>query len=230
MGVTDVVMTLPVGTTFDDFANQGAPAAPDKAAAVISDDGDSTYLRDNVAGHRQTLHHAALAARDVNTVKSKVIARGPATPILLGEMARADETNAEQQLIGEFTNDYADSPLTSAAMDNPYSGDANWTPQNFNDSVGILVLNTMDIINITKWVLEVDFVPEAGGIITFGFSWIPPLLASGLFGNALRAMDGDVLYKAIRQVIGKVEVAPSRYDVQQIIDALAIRPSFSFMG
>jgi hypothetical protein len=80
----------------------------------------------------------------------------------------------------------------------------------------------------TYW--EVTFEPKAGGLITFGFQWIPPLLASGLFGNALRSVDGSVLYSAMRKVIGRAKIVPSRHELQQVIDMMTVRPRFVFLG
>jgi hypothetical protein len=222
--VVDVAMALPVGSVYNAWALTGA----DKASAVATNDGDTTRLTGTI-NQRQTLNTFKPAASAIISVKHKMTARmsvaGPNN--LNGECWTADETTGSAQVaVSGFVASYTEQ--TSAACNNPYSGDANWTVADFNNMVATVVMPVNFTCFLTKWVLELDYTPAGGGWYIFGLgSWLPPLVAaSNLFGSCLSA-EIDLLYVYVSKLLeNKVGNWPSKDLLPDVLHKLQRRPVY----
>ena len=78
---------------------------------------------------------------------------------------------------------------------------------------------------------EIEF-GGGGGLVKFGCQWLPPLIASGLFGNYILSEPVSKLYPAIRRIIRGAGVRPwpSARELERVADMLFRRPRFVFLG
>jgi len=118
--------------------------------------------------------------------------------------------------------------------DNEALNPAGWSIAKIDSAWCTMESNNVDAGN-GGFYSEVYFVIDfgsGGGLIKFGWQWIPPLLASGLFGNHILSEPVSKLYPAIRNVIRGAGVRPwpALQELDHVADMLLRRPRFVFLG
>jgi len=118
--------------------------------------------------------------------------------------------------------------------DNEALSTVDWTIAKVDSAWCTMESNNVDGAN-GGFYSEVYFVIEfggGGGLVKFGWQWIPPLLASGLFGNHILSEPVSKLYPAIRNIIRNAGVRPwpALRELDRLADMLLRRPRFAFLG
>jgi hypothetical protein len=200
------------------------------AAVALPDDDNTTRITETTINEKQSFNMDDLPAAAAGVVDVNVHSRGLKT-------GATNETYLHFiRLAGNITNGVSNT-LTSGVYNNfvdlamARPGGGSWAVADVNAmEVGLHHDNAgANFVAVTTLYATVNYNVAAGGVLLFVAQWLPPLIASGLFGGALRAHDLNLL-RAFQRTIrrsGILHMPSNPREVRAIIEALGRRPAFA---